>query len=96
MDQQDSRTDPNRVTAGDVRRDRLATEQQRTRSIGATAAIILAAIAVLMVGLSYLRKDETAQKKSDVPSSSDRVSTPPSGTTGTTPTPPTATPSTPR
>jgi hypothetical protein len=91
MDQQDSRNDPNRVTAGDVPPMQLDGER-RTLSVGATAAIILAAIAVLMIGLTYLSTDNRTAQKTDVPSSSDRVTTPPSGTTGTAPPPATSVP----
>jgi hypothetical protein len=95
MDQQDFRIDPHRASAEDMRRERLAAER-RTISVGATAAVLLAAIAVLMIGLSYLKQDDKSAQKTDVPSSSERVATPPSGTIGTSPPPATPTPVTPR
>ena len=98
MDQRDPRIDPNRVTGERMAADRMPDE--RTVSIGAVAAILAAALIVLVAGLSFLAPaDRTAQVTDlpsvNLPSSSDRVTTPPAGTTGIAPRPAPA-PSTPR
>ena len=92
--EREPRIDP-RVTGESMAADRIP--DGRSISIGAMAAIIAAALIVLVAGLSFLAPADRTAQTTNVPSSLDRLTTPPAGTTGIAPRPASApSPSTPR
>jgi len=81
--QRDLPTDPNRIKSEDLAADRIYDEP--SVGAGTMAAIIIAAMVVLGVGLSFLTPAEKTAQTTNPPSASDRVTTPPVGTTGQAP-----------